>query len=71
MRFSVAADHNIKSLKMMKKNREKTFTVIFEKDEGEVRCVCLMFEYKGILCRHAIAVLSRNRIKLLPEKYIM
>ena len=53
------------------KSREKTFRVIFEKDEGEIRCVCSMFEYKGILCKHAIAVLSRNHVQLLPEKYIL
>ncbi|KAH9768887.1 protein FAR1-RELATED SEQUENCE [Citrus sinensis] len=53
------------------KSREKTFRVIFEKDEGEIRCVCSMFEYKGILCKHAIVVLSRNRVQLLPEKYIV
>ncbi|KAH9795178.1 protein FAR1-RELATED SEQUENCE [Citrus sinensis] len=53
------------------KSREKTFRVIFEKDEGEICCVCSMFEYKGILCKHAIAVLSRNRVQLLPKKYIL
>ncbi|KAH9653775.1 protein FAR1-RELATED SEQUENCE [Citrus sinensis] len=53
------------------KSREKTFRVIFEKDEGEIRCVCSMFEYKGTLCKHTIAVLSRNRVQLLPEKYIL
>ena len=25
-------------------SREKTFKVIFAKDEGEIRCVCSMFE---------------------------
>ncbi|XP_024035512.1 protein FAR1-RELATED SEQUENCE 1-like [Citrus sinensis] len=53
------------------KSREKTFKVIFEKDEGEIRCVCSMFEYKDILCKHAIAVSSRNRMQLLPEKYVI
>ncbi|KAK9213347.1 hypothetical protein WN943_002734 [Citrus x changshan-huyou] len=53
------------------KSREKTFRVIFEKDEGEIRCVCSMFEYKGVLCKHTIAVLSCNRVQLLPEKYIL
>ncbi|KAH9746835.1 protein FAR1-RELATED SEQUENCE [Citrus sinensis] len=52
------------------KSREKTFRVIFEKDEGEICCVCSMFEYKGILCKHVIAVLSRNRVQL-PKKYIL
>ena len=53
------------------KSKEMNFKVIFEKDEGEIHCVCSMSEYKCILCRHAIAVLSCNRIKLLPEKYII
>ncbi|XP_052289369.1 protein FAR1-RELATED SEQUENCE 1-like [Citrus sinensis] len=53
------------------KSRENIFKVIFEKDEGEIRYVCSMFEYKGILCKHAIAMLSRNRVQLLFEKYIL
>ncbi|KAH9760448.1 protein FAR1-RELATED SEQUENCE [Citrus sinensis] len=52
-------------------SREKTLKVFFGKNEGEIHCVCKMFEYKGILCRHAITVLSRNHIQLLPEKYIL
>ncbi|XP_024038289.1 protein FAR1-RELATED SEQUENCE 1-like [Citrus clementina] len=53
------------------KSREKTFKVIFEKDKGEIHYMCSMFEYKGILFKHAIAVLSRNRVQLLPKKYIL
>ncbi|XP_052295256.1 protein FAR1-RELATED SEQUENCE 5-like [Citrus sinensis] len=53
------------------KSREKTFKVIFENDDGEIRCVCSMFGYKGIICKHAIAVLSCNHVQLLPEKYIL
>ncbi|KAI3882041.1 hypothetical protein MKX03_006251 [Papaver bracteatum] len=30
-----------------------------------------MFESRGILCKHAIVVLMRNGIRLIPEKYIL
>ena len=53
------------------KSKQKTLKVIFKADEGAIRCVCSMFEYNGIFCRHAIAMLSHNRIKLLHEKYII
>lgn len=47
------------------------YRVSFCKDESDVNCSCLKFEFKGILCRHAIAVLIRNDVQLLPEKYIL
>ena len=34
-----------------------SFKVVFEEDLGEVRCSCLMFEFRGIVCRHSLAVL--------------
>ena len=34
------------------------FEVIFSSSECLVGCVCRMFEFKGILCRHALFVLS-------------
>ncbi|KAI3844096.1 hypothetical protein MKX03_027713 [Papaver bracteatum] len=37
----------------------------------DVHCSCKLFESKGILCRHAIVVLIRNGIRLIPEKYIL
>ena len=54
-----------------RKSKEKTFKVIFEKDNGEIRYTCSMFECKWIVCKHVIEVLIRNRIKLLLEKYIL
>ena len=52
-------------------SKENTFKVILEKNEGEIHCVCSIFEYKGILCRYIIAALSHNRIQLFPKKYII
>ncbi|KAH9728856.1 protein FAR1-RELATED SEQUENCE [Citrus sinensis] len=47
------------------------FEVVFEEAECEVTCICSKFQFRGILCRHALAVLIRNSVKLLPERYIL
>ncbi|OVA19178.1 zinc finger protein [Macleaya cordata] len=47
------------------------FTVSFKRPEYEVECSCHMFEFRGILCRHAIYVLRQNDVELLPDKYIL
>jgi hypothetical protein len=36
-----------------------------------VGCVCWMFEFKGILCRHALFVLSQESVIVLLERYIL
>ncbi|KAH9721372.1 protein FAR1-RELATED SEQUENCE [Citrus sinensis] len=47
------------------------FEVIFEEAECEVTCICSKFQFRGILCKHALAVLIRNSVELLPERYIL
>ncbi|XP_072982489.1 protein FAR1-RELATED SEQUENCE 11-like [Typha latifolia] len=37
----------------------------------EVQCTCTGFEYSGILCRHALRVLSLKNCFLIPEKYLL
>ena len=48
-----------------------SFIVVFEEDLGKVRCSCSMFEFRGIVCRHSLVVLTRNAIFVLSEKYIL
>ncbi|XP_026440583.1 protein FAR-RED IMPAIRED RESPONSE 1-like [Papaver somniferum] len=47
------------------------FDVIFHSKDCEVACSCQNFSFRGILCRHAISILTRQGIELLPEKYIV
>ncbi|GLT53007.1 hypothetical protein SLA2020_263070 [Shorea laevis] len=42
-----------------------------DKDELEVKCSCGSFETRGILCKHAISVLSLHKITSLPSKYFL
>uniref|UniRef100_A0A2N9IFI6 Protein FAR1-RELATED SEQUENCE n=1 Tax=Fagus sylvatica TaxID=28930 RepID=A0A2N9IFI6_FAGSY len=49
----------------------KLFEVRFSSSECLVGCVCHMFEFRGILCRHALFVLSQQRVTILPDRYIL
>ncbi|XP_022846287.1 protein FAR1-RELATED SEQUENCE 1-like [Olea europaea var. sylvestris] len=54
--------------------RKKKFAVTFRTENCNVIYSCHLFEFRGILCRHAILVLMvlmRNGITSLPERYIL
>lgn len=38
--------------------KKKEFVVVVDGSKGDVSCLCRLFEYKGFLCRHAMAVLK-------------
>ncbi|XP_058109541.1 protein FAR1-RELATED SEQUENCE 5-like [Magnolia sinica] len=50
---------------------EKTYTVTLNAPEMRVACSCCMFEFVGILCRHALRVLSARGVLLIPPHYIL
>lgn len=41
--------------------RLATFTVYLKKDSSETNCSCRLFEFRGIVCRHQIAVLMKKK----------
>ncbi|XP_059662947.1 protein FAR-RED IMPAIRED RESPONSE 1 isoform X2 [Cornus florida] len=47
------------------------FMVIWGETKSEVSCSCLMFEYKGFLCRHAMIVLQICGLSSIPSHYIL
>jgi hypothetical protein len=53
------------------KMRRVPFLVHFNEDGCEVNCVYRLFEFKRILCRHAIMVLIHKNITGVPEKCIL
>ncbi|XP_035540245.1 protein FAR1-RELATED SEQUENCE 1-like [Juglans regia] len=48
-----------------------TFSVDFSEEDADAKCSCGLFQIRGILCRHILAVFKCNGIKSLPEKYIL
>ncbi|KAH9697333.1 protein FAR1-RELATED SEQUENCE [Citrus sinensis] len=45
------------------------FEVNCDKENGEIHCSCSRFQFRGILCRHAITIMIRNDMEVLPEKF--
>jgi len=36
-----------------------------------IECSCLLFEFRGILCRHSFLVLGQEDIKCVADKYVL
>ncbi|OAY70578.1 Protein FAR-RED IMPAIRED RESPONSE 1, partial [Ananas comosus] len=51
--------------------KDVPFTVYFDEGTSLVSCICRLFEYKGILCRHSIAVLVHRKLMIVPNSYIL
>ncbi|XP_058085034.1 protein FAR1-RELATED SEQUENCE 5-like [Magnolia sinica] len=49
----------------------KAHTVTFNVSEKRASCNCQMFEFSGILCRHALKVLEMSNVTELPSHYIL
>ncbi|RYQ88188.1 hypothetical protein Ahy_B09g095536 isoform C [Arachis hypogaea] len=47
------------------------FVVTYDSVAAEVKCQCLLFESRGILCRHALSVLSFEQISQVSPRYIL
>ncbi|KAG6511007.1 hypothetical protein ZIOFF_029056 [Zingiber officinale] len=51
--------------------REVSFRVHYTELDCQLKCVCRLFEFRGILCRHVIKVLMRMKVIEVPMRYIM
>ncbi|XP_047326870.1 protein FAR-RED IMPAIRED RESPONSE 1-like [Impatiens glandulifera] len=47
------------------------FLVHYNESQCEMKCLCRLFEFRGIVCRHLIYVLFRLKISIVPDKYIL
>ncbi|XP_038681396.1 protein FAR-RED IMPAIRED RESPONSE 1-like [Tripterygium wilfordii] len=53
-----------------KRRKKVEYNVCYDSTSSTVFCTCCRFEFRGILCRHAIIVLVRNGHDLIPAHYI-
>ncbi|XP_027362561.1 protein FAR-RED ELONGATED HYPOCOTYL 3-like [Abrus precatorius] len=51
--------------------KEAKFEVIFNRESKDISCQCLLFEFRGIMCKHSLSVLEIERVKQVPSKYIL
>ncbi|XP_057724052.1 protein FAR1-RELATED SEQUENCE 1-like [Arachis stenosperma] len=47
------------------------FAVTYDSVAAQVKCHCLLFESREILCRHALSVLSFERVTQVSPRYIL
>ncbi|XP_051127822.1 protein FAR1-RELATED SEQUENCE 5-like [Andrographis paniculata] len=51
--------------------RSKNHIVKLNSSNETVSCSCKKFEFGGLLCAHALKVLTNNNVFKIPEKYVM
>ncbi|CAH9142792.1 unnamed protein product [Cuscuta epithymum] len=51
--------------------KDDNFIVTWNEAKLDVSCSCLLFEYKGFLCRHAMIVLQMCGLSSIPSHYIL
>ncbi|XP_042939480.1 protein FAR1-RELATED SEQUENCE 9-like [Carya illinoinensis] len=51
--------------------KKSTVQAYFNEEECEAKCMCGLFEMRGIICRHMLSIFATRNVQVLPEKYIM
>ena len=44
------------------RTKHMNFKVSFNRDSLDISCTCLLFEFRGILCRHCLVVLAQEKV---------
>ncbi|XP_072953226.1 protein FAR1-RELATED SEQUENCE 6-like [Typha angustifolia] len=65
--FEVKERIRVKESKVME---QKIYEVIFKESGQDVQCICCSYQFRGILCRHALSVLNFQDIDEVPFQYI-
>jgi hypothetical protein len=61
----------IESKKKFDKVKDIMFNVSFNEKDFEIQCMCCLFQFKGILCRHILCVLKlTGKTESIPSNYI-
>ncbi|XP_042983210.1 protein FAR1-RELATED SEQUENCE 5-like [Carya illinoinensis] len=51
--------------------KKSTLQAYFNEEECEAKCMCGLFEMRGIIYRHILSIFAARDVQELPEKYIM
>uniref|UniRef100_A0A1D1YF28 Protein FAR1-RELATED SEQUENCE n=1 Tax=Anthurium amnicola TaxID=1678845 RepID=A0A1D1YF28_9ARAE len=54
-----------------KKLEDKGYEVLYNADLLDVRCICCLFQFRGIMCKHALTVLKLKQVYEIPSQYIL
>jgi zinc finger SWIM domain-containing protein 3 len=53
------------------KHKEIVKKVVFNMENHDLSCGCLLFEFRDILCRHVLSVCAHEMIEKVSEKYVL
>ena len=53
------------------KPQHKNYIVGFNRANFNINYSCMLFEFRGIVCRHSLLVFAQERITKAPEKYLL
>ncbi|XP_014511564.1 protein FAR-RED IMPAIRED RESPONSE 1-like [Vigna radiata var. radiata] len=53
------------------KSTAKYYHVEFDPLTNDTSCSCLLFEFRGIICRHCLFVLGQEDLQNVPSKYVL
>ncbi|KAG6519948.1 hypothetical protein ZIOFF_016977 [Zingiber officinale] len=54
-----------------KRTMNKNHGVLYNTEEKEIQCICGSFQFRGILCRHALSVLKLQQVHEIPLRYVI
>ncbi|RRT66992.1 hypothetical protein BHM03_00023890 [Ensete ventricosum] len=54
-----------------KRTMNKNHGVLYNTEEKEIQCICGSFQFRGILCRHALSVLKWQQVHEIPSQYVL
>ncbi|WOK97404.1 protein FAR1-RELATED SEQUENCE 6-like [Canna indica] len=54
-----------------KRTMNKNHGVLYNTEEKEIQCICGSFQFRGILCRHALSVLKSQQVREIPSQYVI
>ncbi|XP_023929881.1 protein FAR1-RELATED SEQUENCE 5-like [Quercus suber] len=69
--FKVSKSDTIIEYKVKYWQKTQEHLVKYEISTTNVQCSCIKFSFVGILCVHALKVLDKKNIKILPTHYIL
>ncbi|XP_020245627.1 protein FAR1-RELATED SEQUENCE 6-like isoform X2 [Asparagus officinalis] len=54
-----------------KRTMNKNHGVLYDAEKKDVRCICGSFEFRGILCRHALSVFKLQQVHEIPSQFVL
>lgn len=54
-----------------KRTMNKNHGVFYDAEKKHVQCICGSFEFRGILCRHALSVFKLQQVHEIPPQFVL